>query len=442
MAMTFPASDAFRASDAFPASDLTTPQRYPERATYERSAAYEVLDGAYVAHLGFVVDGAPRVLPTLFVRLGERIYLHGSTASTPWQAARRDGGLPIVVEITALDGLVLARSQFHHSANYRSVVAHGLGRLVTDEATKRAAMTALVDKVAAILGASGTAIGESVPDELRRSTHTRPPTAAELAKTAVVALDLVDVSVKRRSGEPVDDDADLSLPYWAGVVPLSTQAGTATAAPGVTGPPPAYVPVASPWYEAAPMAGRYVTLEPLGGQHTPEFFRAFDDAEVWRHSTFRRPASEAEAAVLVDTAVADRARVAWLQRRVTTGEVVGTTSYHGIDEGRETLTIGATMVARPWWRTAVNTETKLLLLTRAFETLGAGRVEFHVDLGNERSQTAVTRLGATREGVLRRHKRRGDGSWRDSVIFAIIRDDWPAVRDRLADRLAAHGDRP
>src|SRR5215475_11316422 len=156
---------------AYAQSALTTPSRYPERATYERSAAHEVLDGAYVCHLGFVVDGAPRVLPTLFVRVGETIYLHGSTAATPWLAARHDGGLPIVVEVTEIDALVLARSQFHHSANYRSVVAHGIGRLVSDERTKRDAMTALVDKVGAVLAGIGSA---AMSDELRRSTHSRP----------------------------------------------------------------------------------------------------------------------------------------------------------------------------------------------------------------------------------------------------------------------------
>src|SRR6185369_9531152 len=131
-------------------------------------------DEAYVCHVGFVVDGAPRVLPTLYVRDGDRVYLHGSTAATPWLMARRAGqaaaeaaqphgstaatpwpaarradgdGLPIVFTVTVIDALVLGRAQMHHSANYRSLVAHGVARLVTDEATKRAAMSALIDKV-------------------------------------------------------------------------------------------------------------------------------------------------------------------------------------------------------------------------------------------------------------------------------------------------------
>src|SRR5215831_13983537 len=100
----------------YPQTALTTPRRYPERATYDRDAAHQLLDETYVCHLGFVVDGAPRILPTLFVRVGETVYLHGSTAATPLLAARGPAGLPVTVAVTVVDGVVLARSQFHHSA--------------------------------------------------------------------------------------------------------------------------------------------------------------------------------------------------------------------------------------------------------------------------------------------------------------------------------------
>jgi RimJ/RimL family protein N-acetyltransferase/nitroimidazol reductase NimA-like FMN-containing flavoprotein (pyridoxamine 5'-phosphate oxidase superfamily) len=444
----------------YPVSELTTPSRYPQRATYEREAAHDVLDSAFVCHVGFVLDGAPRVLPTLFVRVGETVYLHGSTAATPWLAARRDGGLPIVVETTLTDALVLARSQFHHSANYRSVVAHGTGRLVTDEAAKRAAMAALVDKVGSILAAAALAPGpaataapsvDMAAADLRRSTHSRPPTPAELAKTAVIALDLVDVSVKRRTGQVGDDEADLALPYWAGIVPLYTTVGVAEPADGVTVSPPPYLtvvaaaaatpsapaPKRSAWLDGAQLTGRHVRIEPLTAADGPELFAALDDSESWPHMTVPQPTGPDDWIALAEAAVADPDRLAWLQRDVATGEVIGTTSYYGVNEVTERLVIGWTMVARSRWRTAVNTETKLLLLTRAFDTLGAGRVEFQVDSRNERSQRAVERLGATREGVLRRHKKRGDGTWRDSVIFSIIVDDWPTVRNGLSSRLAA-----
>jgi RimJ/RimL family protein N-acetyltransferase/nitroimidazol reductase NimA-like FMN-containing flavoprotein (pyridoxamine 5'-phosphate oxidase superfamily) len=438
-------------SAAYPASALTTPSRYPERATYERAAAHEVLDGAYVCHLGFVVDGAPRVLPTLFVRVGDMIYLHGSTAATPWLAARRDGGLPIVVEVTEIDALILARSQFHHSANYRSVVAHGVGRLVTDEPTKRAAMTALVDKIGATLAGHAGAPADAVefadaedagagalPDDLRRSLHSRPPTAAELAKTAVVALELRDVSVKRRTGGVDDDEADLGLPYWAGVVPLRSTPGAAEPADGVMVPAPPYVPTASSWRTPVRLSGWHVELEPLSMAHAPELYEALDDAEVWRHIPTPQPGSVEDMSRIVAAALDDSDQVPWLQRDAITGEAIGTTSYHAINEAAGRLAIGWTMVARPRWRSAVNTEAKLLLMRYAFETLGARRLEFYTDIRNERSQAAIARLGATREGVLRAHRLRGDGSWRDSVIFSILVNEWPSVQNHLASRLAAH----
>src|SRR5690349_16934030 len=154
----------------------TTPTRLGDRASYDRELVHSVLDEAFVCHLGFVADGEPRVLPTLHARVGDVLYLHGSTGSRPMLAARGEG-MPVCVTVTLIDGLVLARSQFHHSANYRSVVAHGLARLVTGDAEKRRVLSALVEKVAP-----------------GRSTDTRPPTDRELAQTAVLALPLREVS--------------------------------------------------------------------------------------------------------------------------------------------------------------------------------------------------------------------------------------------------------
>ena len=405
-------------------TERTTPSRYPDRATYDRDVAHELLDEAYVCHLGFVVDGSVRVLPTLFVRVDDVVYLHGSMAAR-WPLAARTDGMPVCVTVTAIDALVLARSQFNHSANYRSLVAHGVARLVTDEAAKRAAMTALVDKVG--------------PD---RSRHTRPPTAAELAKTAVLALPLDEVSVKRRSHGVGEDEADRSLPYWAGLIPLATTIGYGVPDDGVNVPAPSYVRTRSAWFEAATMRGRHVLLEPLRASDATELFAALDDEEVYRYMSVkgRRPTDVSGMDVIIEDALhqADSGeRVPWIIRDVNTGAAVGTTSFYGISEFNETLAIGHTQVGRAHWRTAVNTETKLLLMTRAFETLGAGRVEWHTDIRNERSQAAIERLGAVREAVLRRHKRRADGTWRDTVQFAMTIDDWPAAKKRLVERLAA-----
>ncbi len=210
----------------YPRTARTTASRNRGRVSYDRAAAHAVLDEAYVCHLGFVVDGEPRVLPTLHVRIGDTVYLHGSTGSRPLLAARAPEGLPVCLAITLLDGVVYARAHAHHSVNYRSVVAHGVARLVTDETLKRRVLAALVDRFGA-----------------GRAADTRPPTPAELAATAVLELPLEEVSVKARTGGPRDDAADLELPHWAGVVPLRCVPGSPVPAAGVTAPPPAYLPV-------------------------------------------------------------------------------------------------------------------------------------------------------------------------------------------------------
>jgi nitroimidazol reductase NimA-like FMN-containing flavoprotein (pyridoxamine 5'-phosphate oxidase superfamily) len=205
----------------FPPTPRTIPNRSAARMSYQADVVHDVLDEAYVCDLSFVVDGEPRVLPTLHVRIGDLLYLHGSTGSRPLLAART--GLRVAVAVTLLDGLVYARSHFHHSANYRSVVAHGVAELVTDEAEKRRVLDALVDKVGP-----------------GRSTESRPPSDRELAKTAVLRLPLAEVAAKVRAGGPVDDDEDLDLPHWAGVVPLRLTPGAPEPASAL--PAPAYLP--------------------------------------------------------------------------------------------------------------------------------------------------------------------------------------------------------
>ncbi|MEV5277738.1 pyridoxamine 5'-phosphate oxidase family protein [Streptomyces sp. NPDC051994] len=197
------------AAAPYRATDRTVPTRSRERASYDRALVHGILDEAYVCHLGFVRDGAPVVLPTLYGRVGERLYIHGSTGSRPLRAAgQADPGLPVCLTVTHVDGLVLARSAFHHSINYRSVVVHGIAHEVTDPEEKRTALDALVDHV--------------VPG---RSYDSRPPNAKELAATAVISLDLNEVSAKLRTGGPNDDAEDLALPHWAGVVPLAPRHG-------------------------------------------------------------------------------------------------------------------------------------------------------------------------------------------------------------------------
>ncbi|GGQ26477.1 pyridoxamine 5'-phosphate oxidase family protein [Streptomyces roseolilacinus] len=208
------AGPAPEAPGAYGPTDLTVPTRGRPKASYDRALVHSILDEAYVCHLGFVRDGRPVVLPTLYGRVGERLYVHGSTGSRPLRMAgggpAADPGLPVCLTVTHVDGLVLARSAFHHSVNYRSVVVHGTARQITDPDEKLAALDALVDHV--------------VPG---RSADSRPADAKELAATAVLALDLAEVSAKVRTGGVNEDPDDLRLPHWAGVIPLVTRYGTA-----------------------------------------------------------------------------------------------------------------------------------------------------------------------------------------------------------------------
>ncbi|MFJ5678822.1 pyridoxamine 5'-phosphate oxidase family protein [Streptomyces sp. NPDC093097] len=214
---------------SFAATDRTTPTRSRERASYDEATVHAILDEGYVCHLGFVRDGAPVVLPTLYGRVGDRLYLHGSTGSRPLRMAGEPGadpGLAVCVTVTHVDGLVLAKSAFHHSINYRSVVVHGTAHQVTDPEEKKAALDALVDHV--------------LPG---RAADSRPGNDKELAATAVIRLDLREVSAKIRTGGPNDEPEDLGLPHWSGVLPVSPVYGAPIPAedltPGI--PVPAYL---------------------------------------------------------------------------------------------------------------------------------------------------------------------------------------------------------
>ncbi|KPI28118.1 pyridoxamine 5'-phosphate oxidase family protein [Streptomyces sp. NPDC054950] len=189
---------------AYTPTDRTIPTRSAQKASYDRDLVHAILDEGYVCHLGFVRDGAPVVLPTLYGRVGETLYVHGSTGSRPLRmTGQADPGLPVCLTVTHVDGLVLARSAFHHSINYRSVVVHGIAYDVTDPQEKLTALDALVDHV--------------VPG---RAADSRPANKKELAATAVIRLDLNEVSAKTRTGGVNEEPEDLTLPHWAGVLPL------------------------------------------------------------------------------------------------------------------------------------------------------------------------------------------------------------------------------
>ncbi|MGW7581825.1 pyridoxamine 5'-phosphate oxidase family protein [Kitasatospora sp. NPDC054768] len=211
-------------SPSYSRTARTTPTRYRDRATWEQEAIHAILDSAYICHLGFVVDGAPVVLPTIFARVGGRLYVHGSTGSRPMRNASGEQGMPVCVTVTQVDALVLTKSAFNHSVNFRSVVAHGTAHQVTDPEELDIALAALVD--------------HAIPG---RSAEVRPANAKELAATAVLRLELDEVSAKTREDGADDDPEDADLPYWSGLIPVTAVHGTPEPHPGTTVPLPAHL---------------------------------------------------------------------------------------------------------------------------------------------------------------------------------------------------------
>lgn len=201
--------------ETFAPTERTQVRRLPKRGAYDRETVYKILDEALVCHVGFVAHGQPFVIPTGFGRKGDTLYLHGSAASRMLGEAAR--GIPLCVTVTLIDGLVLARSAFHHSVNYRSVMILGSAREVEAEDEKLGALRIFTEHM--------------VPG---RWDVVRQPSAQELKATTVLALDLVEVSAKIRTGNPVDDDPDYALPIWAGIVPLKLTPAAPVADPKLT----------------------------------------------------------------------------------------------------------------------------------------------------------------------------------------------------------------
>jgi len=194
------------------------------------------------------------------------------------------------------------------------------------------------------------------------------------------------------------------------------------------------------WTAPVTLAGRRLTLTPLRLGDAADFVRALGDldeaAAVTAHLSYRSPDLPG-ARRIIATLLTTPGQLPFSQRLTGSGELVGTTSFYEVDEARRSLAIGHTWLAQRVWRTGLNTESKLLMLGHAFGTLGAERVVWHTDIRNLRSQAAIERLGATREGVLRHHRVRPDGSLRDTVQYAMVAHEWPAVRERLTAHLTA-----
>jgi nitroimidazol reductase NimA-like FMN-containing flavoprotein (pyridoxamine 5'-phosphate oxidase superfamily) len=208
----------------FNPTSRTTLKRLPQRGSHEREIVYGILDEGLVCHVGFVHEGHTVVIPTAYARAGDTLYIHGAKSSRMMSVLR--GGVEVCVTVTLLDGLVLARSAFHHSINYRSVVIFGAASAVDDPAEKSEALRCFTEHV--------------IPG---RWAEVRPPSKAELGGTTVLSLPLEEASAKVRTGPPIDDEEDYELPVWAGVLELKTVAGESIPDPRLQEgfEPPAYL---------------------------------------------------------------------------------------------------------------------------------------------------------------------------------------------------------
>jgi nitroimidazol reductase NimA-like FMN-containing flavoprotein (pyridoxamine 5'-phosphate oxidase superfamily) len=207
-------------SDPAP-SPRTTVKRLPQRGVYDRATINQILDAGMICHVGFTVDGQPFVIPTIHVRLEDSVYLHGSPGSRMLQALQRG---EVCLAVTLIDGLVLARSAFHHSMNYRSVVLFGTAAVVEEPERKLEVLRALAEHL--------------IPG---RWDEVRGPTPEELRRTLVVSIPISEASAKVRTGPPMDDAEDYELPVWAGIIPLALTASDPVAdarlKPGIAVPP-------------------------------------------------------------------------------------------------------------------------------------------------------------------------------------------------------------
>jgi hypothetical protein len=193
-------------SESYTPTARTRVVREPQRAVYDRAEVYKILDEGFICHLGFSVEGQPYVIPTSYGRSGDVLYVHGSAASR--MLRRLSEGIPVCLTVTLLDGLVLARSVFNHSMNYRSVVVLGKANLVEDPDEKLKALHAISEHI--------------IPG---RWAESRQPNDKELKATSVIRLPIEEFSAKVRTGPPIDDEEDYSFPVWAGVLPLATTTG-------------------------------------------------------------------------------------------------------------------------------------------------------------------------------------------------------------------------
>lgn len=201
--------------NSVPSTERTRVRRIPERGAYDQETIHAILDAGFICHVGFVAEGSPVVIPTGYGRIDDHLYIHGSAASRMLRSLKQ--GIELCVTVTLVDGLVLARSAFHHSMNYRSVVIFGRAEAVEEETAKMRALEAISEQI------------------VRGRWHdVRKPSPQEMKGTLVLSLPLDEASAKIRGGPPRDDEEDYALPVWAGVVPMKMEYGEPIADPRMT----------------------------------------------------------------------------------------------------------------------------------------------------------------------------------------------------------------
>jgi RimJ/RimL family protein N-acetyltransferase/nitroimidazol reductase NimA-like FMN-containing flavoprotein (pyridoxamine 5'-phosphate oxidase superfamily) len=430
-------------SNVFAKTPRNKVKRLAERGSYDPAIIYPIVDAALICHVGFVLGGQPYMIPTLHARQGDTILLHGAKGSRMLRHVAAGGEVCIAMTLT--DGIVLARSVFHHSINYRSAVLFGRGAPITDDDARMAALEAFTERL--------------LPG---RWADARPPNLVELKQTTIVAVPIESASAKTRGGPPGDEPADLDLPVWAGVLPLRQLAeapqADPTLRPGIDIPdylvryvrainelpvaPPPQPPGAGDYrgpIDVLPVVleGRHVRLEPLTQAHAPELAAVSGDEQIWQYYP-KSLATLEDVRAWIDIALEQQAAGTALPFAIIhkeLGRAIGSTRYLNIMPADRGLEIGSTWLGREYWRTAINSECKLLLLRHAFETLGCIRVQLKTDRRNERSRRAIERLGAQFEGILRRHMIVRDGAYRDSAMYSIVESEWPATKTKLLGNL-------
>jgi RimJ/RimL family protein N-acetyltransferase/nitroimidazol reductase NimA-like FMN-containing flavoprotein (pyridoxamine 5'-phosphate oxidase superfamily) len=395
---------------------LTRVRRGAKRAHYDTETIHAILDEAPVCHIGFVQDGQPFIIPANFARQDETLYLHGSTAGRLMHVIQT--GQPLCVEVTLLDGLVFGRSAPNHSMNFRSVVAFGRGRAVSDEVEKLHALELIFEHFCP-----------------RRWQEVRPPDAKELEITAVVAIQIEQASAKVRRGPAGEESAvDLALPIWGGELPLRLQA--LEPLPDEHTPPDRsvspsiarqYRPNLQNVTEAYPrLETERLLLRPLSLEDAPFILKEWGDPVVTYYMRDEEPLQTLQDAYTMLQPLQTPEKMPglkwWGIELKTEAQLIGTCGYYRWDKQHQHAEIGYDLWL-DYWGQGLMPEALRVLLQYGFDKMGLHRIEATTHVENLRSMRVLEKLGFQREGILRSFYYR-DGSFNDQSMFSLLKSEW------------------